>query len=110
MTPTNTCSISGTIIETPRPGQGKTALFRLEHRQAFQGKGGEIQTTGFALWCRAWGHGASSILRYGKAGLDVVVNGRLGYVSETNSIGIVCDSIAYPRPSQLANSEKSASD
>lgn len=107
MSPQNQITLSATIADDPRPGQGRTALFRLEHRAAFQGQGGDIQTTSFVLWCRARGHAAASVLKYGRPGLDIIVSGRLAYLAETNAIGIIADSVSYPRPSQLAKSEKS---
>lgn len=108
MSPCNIVTLSGTITgEPPRPTAERVCLFKIECRHAFEHKSGDIGTTSFVLWCRAWGHGASSILRYGRGGLDVVVSGKLAYLSELNVVGIIADSVSYPRPSQLAKSEKS---
>lgn len=111
MSPSNSVTLSGQIAsEMPSPGRGRTALFKIERRQAAIGRDGSVQVTGFVLWCRCWGHASASVLKYGKPGVEVVVSGRLNYLSEMNAVGIVVDSVSYPRPSQLAESDKSASD
>ncbi len=111
MSPSNTVTLSGQVAsEMPAPGKGRTCLFRLEHRQASVGKDGSIQTSSFALWARAWGHAAASILRHGRPGTEIVVSGRLNYLAETASIGLVVDSVSYVRPSQFAEPDKNASD
>lgn len=112
MSPSNTVTLSGTVAsEMPSRGPGgRTALFRLEHRQAAIGKDGQVQVAGFVLWARAWGHAAASVLKYAKPGVEVVVSGRLNYLSELNAVGVIVDSVSYPRPSQLEKADKSASD
>lgn len=112
MSPSNTVTLSGSVdSEMPRPGQqSRTALFRLEHRQAAIGRDGAVQVSSFALWVRCWGHSAASALKYAKPGVEVVVSGRLNFLSEMNAVGIVVDSVSYPRPSQLGELDKSASD
>lgn len=111
MSPSNTVTLSGSIAsEMPCRGQqSRTALFRLEHRQASIGKDGSVQVSSFVLWARAWGHAAASVLKYGRPGVEIVCTGRLNHLSEVNAVGIVVDSVSYPRPSQLTESDKSAS-
>lgn len=101
MIPANQIVLTGRLIEAPKPGRKGTALFMLECRFAWQSPDGDIGSSGFALWCRAWGHAANSVLKYGKPGVEIIAHGRLAYLPEVDQLGIVADSIAFISPREV---------
>jgi hypothetical protein len=97
MTPINSVSISGRIIEILDDG-GATARVRIGHYHAWIAADGQAMTGTTMLMCRAWGHSANALRKYGSPGRDLVIVGRL--ISSGDALELLADSISFVSPRQ----------
>jgi len=97
----NIITLSGRLASGPQKTNAGTVSFGLEHSEAWDRKDGLPETSHFGVACLAWGHAANSIIKYAYVGLEIVVHGRLSRFSGVDGLGVLVDSVSYPRVSQL---------
>jgi len=97
----NALTLTGRLTTKPERTNVGMVSFTLEHADAWHRKDGLPETSHFSVTCLAWGHAANSIAKYGYVGLEVLVHGRLSRSGGSGGVGVLVDSVSYPRVSQL---------
>ncbi len=102
MSDTNTCTLSGIMVEqasaSETQGGVPIANFQVQSRRDYLHSDGGERAEYHNFKVRAFAHGANSIIKYGGAGIEVILSGHL--TTEHGRMLIVAQEVGFPSVSQ----------